>query len=134
MPAPGLLPFAGHKYLNLETFRKNGRGVRTPVWFAASGPISPEHPETFLYVYTTADSGKVKRIRNNPRVRIAPSDARGNVRGEWMDGEARIVDDARESEIAHRLLDAKYWPWKQILGVFGWLRGKPRVVIAIRAV
>jgi PPOX class probable F420-dependent enzyme len=132
MPAPGLLPFAGHKYLNLETFRKDGRGVRTPVWFAASGPISPEHPETILYVYTMADAGKVKRIRNNPRVRIAPSDVRGHVHGDWIDAEARIVDDVRKTEIAHRLLDAKYRPWRQILNFFSRLRGKPRAVMAIR--
>lgn len=98
MPASGLLQFAGHKYLNLETFRKNGQGVRTPVWFAASGPVGPDHPKTFLYVYSMADSGKAKRIRNNPRVRIAPSDMKGNVTGDWIDAEARIVDDEQEAE------------------------------------
>jgi PPOX class probable F420-dependent enzyme len=132
MPPSGLLPFAGQKYLNLETFRKNGQGVRTPVWFISSGPIGVDHPETFLYVYTIGNTGKVKRIRNNPRVRIAPSDMRGNVRGEWVDAQARIVDE-REAQLAHRLLNAKYRPWKQILNFFSWLRGKPRVVIALRA-
>jgi PPOX class probable F420-dependent enzyme len=134
MPRSGLLPFAGQKYLNLETFRRNGAGVRTPVWFVSSGPIGPNHPETFLYVYTIGNTGKVKRIRNNPRVRIAPSGMRGNVLGEWVDAEARILDDANESELAHRLLNAKYRPWKEILNFFSWLRGKPRVVIALRAV
>lgn len=134
MPPSGLLQFADKKYLNLETFRKNEQGVRTPVWFVSSGPIGPDHPETFLYVYTMEDSGKVKRIRNNPRVRIAPSDGRGNVRGEWIDAEARIVDDPQAAETAHRLLDAKYRPWRQILNFFSWLRGKPRAVIALRPI
>ena len=51
--------FANAKYLNLETFRKTGVGVRTPVWFA-------QEADTF-YVYTLPDAGKAKRIRNNPR-------------------------------------------------------------------
>ena len=49
--------FSGRNYLNLETYRKSGVAVRTPVWFAEQGGI--------LYLYTLADSGKVKRIRNN---------------------------------------------------------------------
>jgi hypothetical protein len=35
----GIAQFAGAKYLNLETFRKTGVGVPTPVWFA----LSPVH-------------------------------------------------------------------------------------------
>ena len=69
--------FEGQKYLSLETFRKNGEGVRTPIWFAAE----KDGGAAVLYIYTIADTGKVKRIRNNPRVRIAPCDMRGNVTG-----------------------------------------------------
>ncbi len=134
MSLSGLLSFNGQQYLSLETFRKNGQGVRTPVWFAASDLIALEHAETILYVYSTADAGKVKRIRNNPRVRIAPCDLRGNVRGEWVDAEARIVDNAGEGQRAQRLLNAKYRPWKQILNLLSALGGKPRTVIALRAV
>jgi PPOX class probable F420-dependent enzyme len=67
--------FTRAKYISLETFRKTGAGVRTPVWFAAD----PGAPET-LYLYSEADAGKVKRIRNNSHVRVAPSDIRGNLR------------------------------------------------------
>ena len=59
---PRLAPFDDQNYLSLETFKKTGRGVRTPVWFVV-------HNDAF-YVYTEADSWKVKRIRNNPRVRV----------------------------------------------------------------
>lgn len=132
MPPSGFLQFAAQKYLSLETFRKNGQGVRTPLWFVS--PTGPDHPNALLYVYTMRDSGKVKRIRNNPRVRIAPSDMRGNVNGEWVDAEARFVAEPREAQLADRLLDAKYRPWRQILNFFSWLRGKPRVVIALRVI
>jgi PPOX class probable F420-dependent enzyme len=74
--------FSGHRYLNIETYRKSGVAVRTPVWFAEK--------DGQLYLYTLADSGKVKRIRKNPRVRVAPSDIKGNPLGEWREGEARI--------------------------------------------
>src|SRR5437868_1166645 len=57
---PTLARFDGQKYISLETFKKSGQGVRTPVWFVL-------HNSAF-YAYTEADSGKVKRIRNNPRV------------------------------------------------------------------
>jgi len=60
--------FQRNKYLNLESFRKNGQGVRTPVWFAGD-PVSGTPQK--LYVYSEADSGKAKRIRRNSRIRIA---------------------------------------------------------------
>jgi len=74
--AMGFAAFAGHKYLNLETFKKSGEGVKTPVWFAADPSASLDSSDAKLYVYTIGVSGKVKRIRNNPRVKIAPCDMR----------------------------------------------------------
>jgi PPOX class probable F420-dependent enzyme len=62
-----LLNLAGRKYINLETYRKNGRGVRTPVWFVESG----SDDGSILDVRTSDDTGKYKRIRNNPSVQIA---------------------------------------------------------------
>ena len=81
-----LSPFTGRNYLNLESYRKNGAGVRTPLWFAEEGGV--------LYIYSTADSGKVKRIRNHPQVRIVPSDIKGNPLGEWVDARAELLDQA----------------------------------------
>jgi PPOX class probable F420-dependent enzyme len=124
-------PFASfqrHKYLNLETFRKNGLSVRTPVWFAAEPAVGI--PQT-LYVYSTADSGKAKRIRNNPRVRVAPCDMRGNVRGDWIEARATIVT-GDEAQRGMRLLNQKYFPWKQLLGLFALFSRQARVVFAIR--
>jgi PPOX class probable F420-dependent enzyme len=117
--------FAGAKYLNLETFRKTGMGVRTPVWFAAD----PAAPDSF-YVYTLPDAGKVKRIRNNPKVRVAPCDIRGNLRGAWVDARARICE-AEEAAKGQELLRSKYG-WMKIVGdFFSRLRGRTQVVLQV---
>jgi PPOX class probable F420-dependent enzyme len=121
--------FNGKRYLNLETYRRSGNGVRTPVWFAAA-PAQAGGPK--LYVYSTADSGKAKRIRRTGVVKIAPCDARGKVTGAWIAAQAQLVGDA-EFGLGMRLLDRKYWPWKQILGLSSLLfPRRQRVVIAIR--
>jgi PPOX class probable F420-dependent enzyme len=65
--------FSKKKYLNLETFRKSGVSMRTPVWFIQDG-------ET-IYIQTMANSGKVKRIRNNGLVNIAPCKMDGKLIG-----------------------------------------------------
>jgi PPOX class probable F420-dependent enzyme len=118
----------GHKYTNLETFRKNGQGVRTPVWFAGEpGEGAPEK----LYVYSTADSGKAKRIRNNSRVRVAPCDVRGKLLGEWIEARAEIVT-GQEADRGMQLLNKKYFPWKQLLDFFSVFSRNKRVVFAIR--
>jgi len=130
VPPSGLSAFAGQKYLCLEPFRKNGQGVRTPVWFAASRE-SPEAAEAKFYIYTRPYSGKVKRIRNNSRVRIAPCTVRGRIRGEWVDAEARIAD-ASDTELGQTLIRKKYFPWKHIGDFFSRLRGKTQLVIVLR--
>jgi len=117
--------FENKKYLNLETYRTNGTGVRTPVWFAAA-PGSPK-----LYVYSTADSGKAKRVRRNGAAKIAPCDVRGNVTGPWIDAVAEFAT-GEEYRLAMRLLDRKYFPWKQLLNLSAMLaRRRERVVFAI---
>ena len=118
----------GRKYFNIETFRKNGQGVRTPVWFA--GEPEDGAPEK-LYVYSTADSGKAKRIRNNGRVRVSPCDVRGKLLGEWVEARAEIVTGA-EAEHGMTLLNKKYMPWKQLLDFFSIFSRNKRVVFLIR--
>lgn len=83
-----------------------------------------------IYVYSLATAGKVKRIRNNPRVRIAPCDARGRLTGAWVEATARIVDE-RHAAQAHDLLRAKYGWMKWLADLFRKLRPKPRAVLAI---
>ena len=100
MSDPKLAAFGGQKYISLETFKKNGHGVKTPVWFVL-------HNNAF-YVYTEADSWKVKRMRNNPRVRVAVCNIRGAIRGAWLDATASLVE-GDERLAADTLLDRKYF-------------------------
>jgi PPOX class probable F420-dependent enzyme len=133
-PSAGLAVFDGKKYLNLETYRRSGKGVRTPVWFAVEPAGSPTGDAPRLYVYTTEDSGKAKRIRQSGTVEIAPCDARGNVSGEWLDAHARIVS-GNEFALGIRLINQKYRPWKQILDLSALLfRRHERIMLTIQLV
>ena len=118
---PRLTQFSGRNYLNLESYRKNGKAARTPLWFAEEGGI--------LYVYSWADSGKVKRIRNNPRVRVVPSDLRGNPKGEWVEASAELLDAAGAAR-GHQLLRKKYW-LKRLMDFFARLGKRRHAVMAI---
>ena len=98
--------FAGQKYLNLETLRRSGQAMPTPVWFVQDG-------ET-LYVRTVAESGKVKRARNNPRVRIAVCGREGQLLGDWLPATAgEVRDDPAVEARVDALLDAKYGELKR---------------------
>ncbi len=102
------------KYVSLETFRKNGEGVKTPVWIVDEGDK--------LFVWTQADSWKAKRIGNNNRVRLAPCDMRGNVSGKWVEGEARILSSPTAEAKVRDQLKKKYgWSFRffQLMGSFG---------------
>jgi len=93
--------FAGQNYLNLETLRKSGEAMPTPVWFVQDGER--------LYVRTVAESGKVKRARNNPRVRVAVCGREGQLLGDWLPATAREVrDDPAVEARVDELLDIKY--------------------------
>jgi len=92
-------PLDGERFVNLESFKKDGGGVKTPVWAA---PLDGK-----LVIFTDGTSYKVKRIGRNPKVRVAGCDSRGNVHGPWYDGACRILDDA-EGPKANAALRAKY--------------------------
>ena len=118
-----LQPFHQQQYLNLETFRKSGVGVQTPVWFVQEG-------ET-LFVLTGANSGKVKRIRNNAQVNIAPCRGDGALLGEWIPALAReIRDDQIDSKVNH-LLDKKYGLVKKMFGLFSALQRQKGTILEI---
>jgi uncharacterized protein len=90
----------GQKYISLTTFRKNGAGVATPVWFGEDG--------NKLYVMTRSDMGKTKRIRNNPQVRVAPCTMRGKVTAPEFAATARILSP-QEHPQARQAINRKYW-------------------------
>ena len=120
MPAADLVR---ERYLSLATFRKNGAEVRTPIWFAV---VANEQGDGTLWVVTGGDSGKVKRLRHTPRVRVAPSDVRGIVHGPWREGTARVADDPEAIAQAHAMLRAKYGWQVTLLDLFSRLSGRIR--------
>ena len=114
---------ADHKYISLTTFRRSGAPVPTTVWFAQD--------DGRVYVTTTAQSGKAKRLRNNGRVRIAPSTATGKPLGTEWEAEARILPAADSSTAARNLRQKYGWA----LRLFQWLgkvRGQDHVYLEIR--
>ncbi len=99
-----------HRYISLATFRRSGAEVATPVWFAAA--------DGRLYVFTGGESGKVKRLRNSPRARVAPSNSRGRVLGPWQDASARILTEPASIDKAHAALRSKYG-WQMLVADLG---------------
>ena len=112
-------------YLNLETFRKNGAGVKTPVWFVQDG----DH----LYVRTIAGAGKVKRIHRRGEVQVAPCKVNGDLLGGWIPAQAREVMDEDIHQKVDRLLDQKYGLQKKLFGLAASLRGRSYTVLELTA-
>jgi PPOX class probable F420-dependent enzyme len=101
------------KYLLVTTFRKDGTPKPTPVWVA--------HDGTELLVWTVADSWKVKRVRRNPAVEVAPCTMRGEPLGAAVPGTARVLD-ADDTERVRRALAKKYGPLGRVTLFFSKLR------------
>ncbi len=91
--------FQGQRFLNLETYRKNGTAVQTPVGFVEDGAT--------LLVRTQISAWKVKRMRANPKVRIVPSTGRGEARGDWQEARAQELSVA-DSDRARALFLRRY--------------------------
>ncbi len=91
-------PFPDTEYVLVATHRRSGEMVPTPLWVAHDGDR--------LVFRTEADTAKVRRIRNDPRVRVAPCTARGKPTGPPVAGTARVT--GVQDEAAERALDAKY--------------------------
>lgn len=116
-----LSQISDQKYINLETYRKSGKPVCTPVWFVTNNDT--------IYVVTTKETGKVKRLQNNQSVRIAPCGFRGELKGEWVSGTARFAEKD-EAETALRLRKKKYGLQARLVGALVARKGEP-VVIAV---
>jgi uncharacterized protein len=101
---PSFAHFDGHHYLALITFRKSGAPVVTPVWFI--------HQSDHVVIWTSVNSGKAKRLRNNPLVRLGPSNHGGKLLGNIIQGQASFVPE-HEAAGLKQAFQAKY----------GWLYG-----------
>ncbi len=114
--------FLNKEYMRLETFKRNGQVVPTPVWFVVD--------DDMLFVRSYANSGKVKRMRNNPQVKVTPSDALGKSYGVTIEGTAVRVDGDREIKIS-QLLYRKYGLMKMSFDLWGAIKQLDWAVFAI---
>ncbi|MGZ4518116.1 MAG: PPOX class F420-dependent oxidoreductase [Mycobacteriaceae bacterium] len=116
------------QYVLLTTFRKDGTAVGTPLWVARGG--------SELLVWTVSDSWKVKRIRRNPEVLVAPCDMRGRIKGDSVEGTARVLD-LEATEQARAAIAKKYGIVGRLtMTASNWRRGRDGTVglaIALRA-
>jgi PPOX class probable F420-dependent enzyme len=90
---------ARHKRALLVTYRRDGTPVPTPVWAALAGGR--------LYVRSERAAGKLKRLRNDPRLLVAPCTVRGKPLGAPFEARARMLAPAQEP-IAERALATRY--------------------------
>ena len=110
--------FDDYKYINLETYKKNGQPISTPVWFVIEGKN--------FFVITKSSTGKIKRLRNNPNIRISPCDFRGKVKGKWLNGLATLKTPDEYPQIIN-LRNKKYGFRTKLVSLF--TRGKGSVII-----
>lgn len=103
-------------YFSLATFRKTGVAVETPVWFAGD--------KQAYYVFSAGQAGKVKRLRNSPKSRVAVCNVIGKILGEWQDSEAFILTSDEEIRQAHNALIKKYGWQMRLTDLGSWLTGK----------
>jgi PPOX class probable F420-dependent enzyme len=105
---------AQSEYVLLTTFTKDGRPKPTAIWAAPAGDN--------LLVITQEKSWKVKRIRNTPRVTIAPCDKRGNPKGDAVEATAVILDKSRTGEV-YDAIGKRYGLLGKTFNLFSKLRG-----------
>lgn len=122
-------PLDRDPYVSLLSYKRDGSGVETPVWAA---PLDGK-----LVVFTLKDSFKVKRVRRNPKVRVAKCGVAGKLLGPWHDGTCVLVTDPAHEARAYDALNAKYG-WQMRLGtlarsIFGGLDKRCVLEIALDA-
>ena len=111
------------RYLSLVTYRRDGTPVATPVWFVEE--------DGRLLVQTDVTSGKVKRLRVDPRVSVARCSASGRLRGRSVPARAEVVEDAADVEHIEALIKRKYQVDLPFVTAVWWLArvlhlGRPR--------
>lgn len=103
---PDFAALAGRKYALLTTFKRDGTPIPTPVWFGVGD-------DGLMYVRTEVDVGKVKRIRNDPHVRVAPASVRGKPLGPTTEARARVLP-AEEEDRAEAAIAANYGLFRRL--------------------
>jgi PPOX class probable F420-dependent enzyme len=114
--------FERYKYINLETYKKNGKPISTPVWFVIENNL--------IFIVTRSSTGKVKRLKNNPNVRIMPCSFRGGPKGNWVGGIAKFIDSKESARIVN-LRNKKYGITARLVSLITLRKGK-FIVISIQ--
>jgi PPOX class probable F420-dependent enzyme len=108
---------ASERYISLTTHKRDGTTVSTPVWVVSDDGRR-------LLVWTGSNTGKAKRLRRDSRVLVAPCDARGRPKGDYVSGTARFLEGA--DSLVTDLLRAKYGWQKRALDAYNLLSRKLR--------
>jgi PPOX class probable F420-dependent enzyme len=115
--------FKDQEYINLETYRKNGTGVKTPVWFVEDNAR--------LYVRTVADSWKVKRIKNHSQVKVVPCKSQGQPIGDWVTASAQQLKNPVREQAINKQLNQKYGILKYMFDLMGKVRRHQMITLEI---
>ena len=115
--------FSGRRYINLESYKKNGEPKQTPVQ-------SLEH-NGVIYVRTDPTSWKVKRIKRNPNVRIVPCNRNGKPNGLWVEGEALILEGEDKDQTLNVFRKEYGAIGYSMVGLVGRMRGERQMTAVI---
>jgi PPOX class probable F420-dependent enzyme len=99
-PAADLEALFPGRYVSVTSFKRDGTGVATPLWFVSDGRR--------LFALTDAHSAKVRRIRGNPRVLIAPCGSNGKLRSEPLPAHVEVLTATPDLERVQKLLIERY--------------------------
>ena len=110
--------FIEQKYVNLETYKKDGTSIRTPVWFVIDNDL--------IYIITRDSTGKVKRLKNNQNVRIVPCSFKGESKNGWINGKAEKIT-GEEADKVIKLRKKKYGISARLIGLFTSQKGNLNV-------
>jgi len=104
-----LEPFLDQKYINLETYKKDGTSISTTVCFVID--------KNLIYVITRDSTGKVKRLGSNQNVRIVSCSFKGEPKNEWVKGKTEVIT-GEEADKAIKLRKKKYGMFARLTGIF----------------
>ncbi|MFT4823106.1 MAG: PPOX class probable F420-dependent enzyme [Halioglobus sp.] len=114
----------GGNYLSFATLKRSGDYVPTPVWFAPD--------QDCYYLFSAGDAGKAKRLRNFSQCRVAACTVTGTVTGEWIEGEALLLESAKDEKTALAALHCKYGWQMKMTDFFSRISGKMAARVYIR--
>ena len=111
------------KYINIQTYKKNGQAVSTPVWFISK--------DNRIYFRTSTKSGKFKRIKNNNNIKFALCNFRGKIKGEWHNGLAKIDPDINRLIVSQ--INEKYGIFAHVMNLLYKIKKMDIIILCIES-